>query len=189
VGELAREQEALFLEDMTALGNTSVDRYARATDFIDGMVSQIQRLVDEGHAYELGDGYYFDIETFPEYGKLSRRHSIDPDDAVSRIDENPLKRHSGDFALWKRPKPGEPTWDTPLGAGRPGWTSSRSATSSRPSSRASFATSFSGITIARRSSMTLSCCSPPPRRSRASKTLLSDSARRTTARSRQKYRK
>ena len=99
VGELAREQEALFLEDMTALGNTSVDRYARATEFIDQMVPQIQRLVDKGHAYELEDGYYFDIETFPEYGNLSRRRSIGPDDAVSRIDENPLKRHSGDFAV------------------------------------------------------------------------------------------
>jgi len=119
--QLAREQEAGFMEQMKALGNTSVDRYPRATDFIDQIVSQIQRLLEKGHAYELPDGYYFDIETFPDYGKLARRRKLGPEDAVSRVDENPLKRHPGDFALWKLRKPGEPYWDTPLGQGRPGW--------------------------------------------------------------------
>ena len=119
--QLAREVEAGFLEDMQALGNTSVDSYARATDFIDQIVSQIQRLIEKGHAYELPDGWYFDIETFPEYGKLARRKALAADDAVSRVDENPLKRHPGDFALWKLRKPGEPYWQTPLGEGRPGW--------------------------------------------------------------------
>ena len=119
--QLARDVEARFLEDMQALGNTSVDRYARATEFIDQIVSQIQRLIEKGHAYELPDGWYFDIDTFPEYGKLARRKALSPEDAVSRVDENPLKKHPGDFALWKRRKPGEPYWDTPLGEGRPGW--------------------------------------------------------------------
>jgi cysteinyl-tRNA synthetase len=119
--ELARQQEERFLEDMRSLGNTSVDRYARATDFIDQIVSQIERLIEKGHAYELPDGYYFDIETFPDYGKLARRRNLGPEDAVSRVDENPLKRHPGDFALWKRRKPGEPYWESPLGEGRPGW--------------------------------------------------------------------
>ena len=119
--DLAREQEELFLADMQTLGNTSVDRYARASDFIPQIVSQVQRLLEGGHAYELPDGYYFDIESFPEYGKLAHRRKLGPEDSVSRIDENPLKRHPGDFALWKRRKPAEPYWDTDLGPGRPGW--------------------------------------------------------------------
>jgi cysteinyl-tRNA synthetase len=120
-GELAREFEQKYLEDMAALGNTSVDRHARATDFIDQIVSQVQRLVEGGNAYELPDGWYFDISSFPEYGKLARRRELAADDSQSRIDENPLKKDPRDFALWKRPKEGEPTWDTPLGPGRPGW--------------------------------------------------------------------
>ncbi len=119
--ELAREFEALYVEDMEALGNTSVDRYARATDFIDQIVSQVQRLAEGGHAYELADGWYFDIDSFPEYGKLAKRTELAREDAVSRVDENPDKRNPGDFALWKRRKEGEPYWETPLGEGRPGW--------------------------------------------------------------------
>ncbi|HEX8121097.1 MAG TPA: cysteine--tRNA ligase [Solirubrobacteraceae bacterium] len=120
-GELAQEFEAKYLEDMAALGNTSVDRHARATDFIDQIVSQVERLIEGGHAYELPDGFYFDISSFPEYGKLAHRTELAREDAVTRIDENPLKRNPGDFALWKRPKEGEPTWETRLGPGRPGW--------------------------------------------------------------------
>jgi cysteinyl-tRNA synthetase len=120
-GELAREFEARYLEDMAALGNTSVDRHARATDFIDQIVSQVRRLLEKDHAYELPDGFYFDIKSFPEYGKLARRTEVAREDSVSRVDENPLKRNAGDFALWKRRKEGEPFWETPLGEGRPGW--------------------------------------------------------------------
>jgi cysteinyl-tRNA synthetase len=119
--ELAREYEALFREDMATLGNTAVSDYARATDFIDQIVSQVRRLAEKGHAYELPDGWYFDITSFPEYGKLARRTEVAREDSVSRVDENPLKRNPGDFALWKRRKEGEPWWDTPLGEGRPGW--------------------------------------------------------------------
>ncbi|HEX2086855.1 MAG TPA: cysteine--tRNA ligase, partial [Solirubrobacteraceae bacterium] len=119
--ELAREYEARYLEDMAALGNTSVDEHARATDFIDQIVSQVRRLAERGHAYELSDGWYFDIESFPEYGKLARRTEVAREDSVSRVDENPEKRNPGDFALWKRRKEGEPYWATELGEGRPGW--------------------------------------------------------------------
>jgi cysteinyl-tRNA synthetase len=121
VRELAELYETRYREDMEALGNTSVDIYARASEHIDEIVSQILRLIERGNAYELPDGYYFDITTFAGYGKLSRRQEVAPDDAVSRVDENPLKRHPGDFALWKRRKSGEPFWDTRLGPGRPGW--------------------------------------------------------------------
>jgi cysteinyl-tRNA synthetase len=119
--QLARVQEEMFIADMRVLGVTSVDRYARASDFIPEIVSQIERLLANGNAYELPDGFYFDIATFTDYGKLARRQNLAPEDAVSRIDENVLKRHPGDFALWKRRKPNEPYWETPLGAGRPGW--------------------------------------------------------------------
>jgi cysteinyl-tRNA synthetase len=84
-------------------------------------VSQVRRLADKGHAYELPDGFYFDISSFAEYGKLARRTELAREDSVSRVDENPLKRNPGDFALWKRRKEGEPWLVTPLGEGRPGW--------------------------------------------------------------------
>lgn len=119
--ELARRFERAFMEDMRALHITAVDTYARAHDFVPQIVDQVQRLIDKGCAYELDDGWYFDLSTFPDYGKLSRRTMAMADDAVSRIDEHPGKRNAGDFALWKRSKPGEPSWDTPLGPGRPGW--------------------------------------------------------------------
>jgi cysteinyl-tRNA synthetase len=119
--ELAREFETRFLADMDKLGNTSVTRYARASDFIPQIISQVERLLEGSHAYELPDGFYFDIESFPDYGKLARRTELAREDAVSRVDENPLKRNPGDFALWKRRKPGEPYWITPIGEGRPGW--------------------------------------------------------------------
>jgi cysteinyl-tRNA synthetase len=121
VGELAELYEQRYREDMSALGNTSVTRYARASDHIESIVRQIGRLHDTGHAYELPDGHYFDISTFDDYGKLSRRRNLAAEDAVARIDENPLKRQPGDFALWKARKPGEPFWATSLGEGRPGW--------------------------------------------------------------------
>jgi cysteinyl-tRNA synthetase len=111
-----------YLTDMTSLGNTSVDQYARATDYIDDIIRQVQTLVDKGHGYEIeGDGIYFEISTFSEYGKLSGRTEIKKDDAQSRIDESSNKRGWNDFALWKFSKPDEPVWDAPFGAGRPGW--------------------------------------------------------------------
>ena len=119
--DLAREFEARYKEDMEALGNTSVDRFARATEFIDEIVSQVRRLLEGGQAYELDDGIYFHVPSFPEYGKLARRTEVAAEDALTRIDENPDKRDPRDFALWKRPKPGEPTWETDIGPGRPGW--------------------------------------------------------------------
>jgi cysteinyl-tRNA synthetase len=119
--DLAAEFEDAYQHDMAALGNTSVDVYARAHDHIDEIVSQVQALVDRGHAYQLEDGWYFDLSTFPGYGKLSGRTEVAEGDSLARIDENDAKRNRGDFALWKARKPGEPFWETPLGPGRPGW--------------------------------------------------------------------
>lgn len=119
--ELSARFEARYLEDMAALRNTSVDTYERAHDHIDDIVAQVQALIDRGHAYRLDDGWYFDLSTFPDYGKLSGRTHVEAEDSVARIDEHAGKRNPGDFALWKARKPGEPYWDTPLGPGRPGW--------------------------------------------------------------------
>ncbi len=119
--DLAARFEQAFREDMEALHNRSVDVYARAHDHIDDIVAQVQTLIDRGNAYQLDDGWYFDLSTFPEYGKLSGRTDVEPEDSLARIDEHGHKRNPGDFALWKARKPGEPYWDTPLGQGRPGW--------------------------------------------------------------------
>lgn len=115
-------------------------KYARATKHIPQIIKQIETLIKKGHAYKIeGDGYYFDISTFPEYGKLSKRTILQAEDATSRIDDTIHKKNKGDFALWKfptdrtLPEPknskkiafkivlGEPLWHTALGWGRPGW--------------------------------------------------------------------
>ncbi|MFJ6074450.1 cysteine--tRNA ligase [Streptomyces sp. NPDC093065] len=119
--EIAALFEKQYLEDMAALGNTRVDVHARAHDHIDAIVDQIKRLIERGHAYKLDDGWYFDLASFPAYGKLSGRTDLRPEDSVSRIDDNSKKRNPGDFALWKGRKDGEPFWETDLGPGRPGW--------------------------------------------------------------------
>lgn len=119
--QLAREFEAIYIEDMSALGNNSVTRYARASEFIEEIVSQVERLLDLGVGYRANDGIYYDLSTFSDYGKLSGRRELREEDAVSRIDESSEKKGWNDFCLWKAEKPGEPSWDTDLGKGRPGW--------------------------------------------------------------------
>jgi cysteinyl-tRNA synthetase len=118
---LAQEYEESYLDDMKALNNTSVDKYARAHDYIPQIVSQVERLIEKGLAYKISDGYYFDTKKFDDYGKLSGRDTLKADDAVSRIDENPEKKNPGDFCLWKFKKKEEPFWPSELGDGRPGW--------------------------------------------------------------------
>ncbi|MCP6726631.1 MAG: cysteine--tRNA ligase [Patescibacteria group bacterium] len=119
--KLALEFEKSFLKDMKSLGIDSPDKYARATSYIKEIISQIERLIKKGYAYELKDGIYYDISKFKDYGKLSGRTKQGAEDAVSRIDEAKDKRNKGDFALWKLSKKGEPKWDSPWGEGRPGW--------------------------------------------------------------------
>jgi cysteinyl-tRNA synthetase len=119
--ELAETFTRAYLEDMRALRVTSVRKYAPATEYIDAIVVQVQRLFEQGYAYELKDGYYYDVSRFPEYGKLSGRTAEDAEDTVSRIDDALGKRNKADFCLWKRFKPGEPYWESKLGKGRPGW--------------------------------------------------------------------
>ncbi|PYC76860.1 cysteine--tRNA ligase [Streptomyces tateyamensis] len=119
--DLATEFEQHYFDDMAALHNTNVDVFGRAHDHIDEIVAQVQQLIERGHAYRLDDGWYFDLATFPGYGKLSGRTEVTAEDSLARVDENEQKRNPGDFALWKARKPGEPYWATALGEGRPGW--------------------------------------------------------------------
>lgn len=121
---VARSCEKYYLGVMNKLGITSITKYARATNFIPEIVKQISTLLQKGNAYIIqNDGIYFDLKTFPEYGKLSRRTTEQAEDAVTRIDESVSKRNRGDFCLWKfySGEISEPFWKTKLGKGRPGW--------------------------------------------------------------------
>ncbi len=119
--EYAKKYTEIFKEDMKALGVTA-PQYKNATDHIQDVIKQVQTLLDKGNAYVIEkDGIYFDLSTFPDYGKLSGRTASMADDAVSRIDDSDKKRNRGDFALWKFSQEGDPSWPAPFGAGRPGW--------------------------------------------------------------------
>lgn len=118
---LAFEKE--YLKDMKALGVTAVNKYPRATDHIREITSQVSRLAEKGFAYKIeGDGIYFDISKFKDYGKLSGRTALQAEDAVSRIDYSKDKKNRGDFCLWKfKQESSEPSWPASFGEGRPGW--------------------------------------------------------------------
>lgn len=118
---LSRKFEKEYLKDMKVLKVDSVTKYARSTEHIKEIISQVKRLLEKGFAYQIKDGIYYDIKKFKDYGRLSKRTVLQAEDAVSRIDEAKGKRNRGDFCLWKRSKPGEPKWKSPWFWGRPGW--------------------------------------------------------------------
>lgn len=118
---LAREFETIYQEDMNALQNTAVTKYARATEYIPQIVQQVKTLLDKGYAYHTKSGVYYDVTKFHDYGKLSGRTELKKEDSVSRIDESEDKKNWNDFCLWKAYKSGEPAWETEFGKGRPGW--------------------------------------------------------------------
>jgi len=109
-----------FEECATKLGMLEPSLSPRATADMAGIVALIQRLVEMGAAYETADGVYFAVDKDSRYGSLSRRN-LDELRAGERIAVREEKRDPLDFALWKKAKPGEPTWDSPWGPGRPGW--------------------------------------------------------------------
>ncbi len=110
-----------FLEDSATL-NIAQPTLVRATEHIQEMAEFIGELVNKGFAYRTDDGsYYFRIAKFPEYGKLSKKDFAGMTDGA-RVDVDEYEKDSArDFALWKAPKPGEASWETPIGPGRPGW--------------------------------------------------------------------
>jgi cysteinyl-tRNA synthetase len=109
-----------FLAEMDTLNVQRATRYILASEVIGEIIEMIQGLLDKGFAYVLGDDVYFRVKQDDDYGKLSNRQ-LDNQKAGARIEVDAGKEHPADFALWKGAKPGEPSWESPWGAGRPGW--------------------------------------------------------------------
>jgi cysteinyl-tRNA synthetase len=110
-----------FLISMGKLGVRSVNHYPFATDYVPEILEQIRKLVDKGVAYAADDGsVYFSVARFPEYGKLSgqRVEALKPG---ARLEIDERKHAPEDFVIWKAATPGEPSWESPWGPGRPGW--------------------------------------------------------------------
>ena len=120
VEKLAREMTQDYFDNLSTMGVDSVDCFPYATEHIPEMLDIIQRLIDKGFAYPLDGDVYFHVPADKDYGKLSRR-IVEETLAGTRIEAAEQKKNAADFALWKRSKPGEPAWDSPWGAGRPGW--------------------------------------------------------------------
>ncbi len=118
--EVAQKYIKEFYEDMDALYVQRATVEPRATENMSGIIRVIQILMDKGVAYESGGDVFFAVERFPEYGKLSGRRLEDME-AGARIEVNEKKKNPFDFVLWKGEKPGEPSWNSPWGRGRPGW--------------------------------------------------------------------
>lgn len=119
-----------FHTDMDALHVDRADIEPKATSHIDQMIQVIETLINKGHAYAVDGDVFFSVDSFEGYGKLSGRRLEDME-AGARVDVDPRKKNPFDFALWKSSKPGEPTWDSPWGKGRPGWHIECSAMSSK----------------------------------------------------------
>jgi cysteinyl-tRNA synthetase len=118
--EVASRSLGQFREAYRLLGVLPPTVEPRATEHIAEMIEIVERLIAAGHAYESGGDVYFSVRSFPEYGKLSG-HDIDQLQSGARIEPGEHKRDPLDFAVWKASKPGEPSWESPWGPGRPGW--------------------------------------------------------------------
>lgn len=124
--EVAAEYAQAFIEDMHAAGVLDPDIRPRATEEIDAMIALVEKLIENGHAYEVEGDVYFAVRSYDKYGQLSNRNidEMETGHRELRADGQGLedrKRDPLDFALWKAAKPGEPSWDSPWGKGRPGW--------------------------------------------------------------------
>ena len=115
---VAARNQRLFDEAYAALGCLPPTIDPRATGHVPEMVALMRRLIDSGHAYASGGDVYFSVRSFPSYGSLSGQ---DPSSMQQGETDVENKRDPLDFALWKHKRPGEPSWETPWGEGRPGW--------------------------------------------------------------------
>ncbi|NLB82263.1 MAG: cysteine--tRNA ligase [Clostridiaceae bacterium] len=109
-----------YYTDADALGIRRATVHPKATENIDAIIETIMKLEQGGYAYNVDGDVYFSIEMFDQYGKLSNQ-PLEDLEAGARVDTVEHKRNQMDFALWKNQKPGEPSWDSPWGKGRPGW--------------------------------------------------------------------
>jgi cysteinyl-tRNA synthetase len=116
----ATQNEAAFTWAYDTLGCLRPTYEPRATGHVTEMIDLMQRLIDTGHAYPSDGDVYYDVRSFPAYGSLSRQN-LDAMHPAGDTEGEHRKRDPRDFALWKSSKPGEPTWPTPWGPGRPGW--------------------------------------------------------------------
>src|SRR6266513_2355356 len=120
VDALAAKYTAEYHQCLAALGNDTIDKFHKASEHIGDIIRICTQLIEKNHAYA-GDGnVYFDVKSDSDYGKLSHR-KVEEQESGLRDVEGAGKRNPADFALWKSAKPGEPTWDSPWGKGRPGW--------------------------------------------------------------------
>ena len=120
VAELAERHSEAYLAQLTRLNVLPATAYPRATEEMPRIVAFIEALVAKGAAYPSGGDVYFRVRSRPDYGKLSGR-AIEDLRSGARVDPGELKDDPLDFALWKGAKPGEPSWESPWGPGRPGW--------------------------------------------------------------------
>lgn len=118
--EISERYICEFRSDMEALGVRPADIEPKVTEHIDEIVRLIEKIIARGHAYPIQGDVYFAVRSFDGYGKLSKRN-LDQLESGARVDPGELKRDPLDFALWKAAKPGEPSWPSPWGQGRPGW--------------------------------------------------------------------
>jgi cysteinyl-tRNA synthetase len=122
IGEYTAIYEKAFFEDLESLRVERPEQMARATEHIPRMVELIEKLAEKNAAYKVEDGsWYFRLAAFPAYGKLSKKDLGGMEDGA-RVDVDEYEKDSArDFALWKAPKPGETSWESAIGRGRPGW--------------------------------------------------------------------
>ncbi|MBQ1945370.1 MAG: cysteine--tRNA ligase [Clostridia bacterium] len=120
VKELGDRFIAEYYKDAKALGIRPATVHPRATEHMPQIIALVQKLIDNGLAYEVDGDVYFDTKAFPHYGCLSGQNLEDLE-AGARIEVDSVKKHPADFAVWKAQKPGEPAWESPWGMGRPGW--------------------------------------------------------------------
>ena len=120
IDEITAKYMQAYNEDMAALGVLPPDVEPRATQHIDDMIAMIQALIDAGHAYEADGHVLFDVDSYADYGALSKR-DLREMIAGARVEVAPYKKAPHDFVLWKPSTPELPGWDSPWGVGRPGW--------------------------------------------------------------------
>ncbi|MDG2445586.1 MAG: cysteine--tRNA ligase, partial [Thermodesulfobacteriota bacteirum] len=119
-GDISSFYKQEYIEDMNNLGCMEPDLQPCVSENMNEIIALISKIIDSGHAYVNGGDVYFDVKKFSEYGKLSNQ-SIEAITSNTRLEINPNKNDDLDFALWKKAKEDEPSWDSPWGAGRPGW--------------------------------------------------------------------
>ena len=120
IGELTSDMIARYMEEMRSLNVLPAHEYPCATKEIPQMIEMIEALVEKGYAYEAGGDVYYRVRSKEDYVRFSRR-DLESMMAGARVEPNEQKEHPADFALWKGAKPGEPSWESPWGPGRPGW--------------------------------------------------------------------